>query len=328
MKLRLLIRLTLVVLLIPLVYLVISALFYEQLARVQPHCGGRFQLHTPAAFSVAPFASGFDTAPYLMPDYHPVEISVVDPAITISAWDIPPSTARVPGETPVPTVIVVHGLGDCKQHPRSLLPAGMLHRAGYRVLMIDLREHGASTVEDGYWAGNTEEYRDVLSAWRWLVDDQAVPPEQIGIFAYSGGTAAALIAMGDEPRITTAWLDSVYVDLMAEIQDQVTRSGIPSVFLPGGLLIAQLHGDDLTAYAPLSAAAAVADRSLFITHSTDDQRLRVENAPLLAEAIQAAGGQAELWITEGSLHTNAMFDLAPAYEARLIAFFDAHLRDG
>ena len=66
------------------------------------------------------------------------------------------------------TVILSHGFGGCRKGANDLLAAGMLHRNGIAVLMIDLRDHGDSTKEDMRFAGGTEEYRDVLGAWDWL----------------------------------------------------------------------------------------------------------------------------------------------------------------
>ena len=44
----------------------------------------------------------------------------------------------------------------------------MLHRAGFGVLLIDLRNHGASDIDNGRWAGGSKEFLDALGAWDWL----------------------------------------------------------------------------------------------------------------------------------------------------------------
>ena len=40
-----------------------------------------------------------------------------------------------------------------------LVPAGILHRAGFGILALDLRNHGDSAVPDGRWAGGAENGR-------------------------------------------------------------------------------------------------------------------------------------------------------------------------
>ena len=121
-------------------YLVASEILYRQLATVLPHCNGMFSTNSPAQFSTAPYNTDLDITPYLMPQYETVEIPSRDPGITLSSWFVPAVTDNAPA------VLIIHGLGvdtaDCKHHPRALFPAGILHRAGYNVLLIDLRQHG------------------------------------------------------------------------------------------------------------------------------------------------------------------------------------------
>lgn len=305
------------------VYFGISAVLYTRLSSVAPRCGGDFADNTPAQFSAEPLKSGLDTAPYWMPDYQTVEIASRDPSITVNAWFMPSDQADAP------VVLITHGLGagasDCKRNPRALMMAGMLHRGGYNVLLIDVREHGDSTVENGHWGGGSEEYRDILGAWDWLVSDQGIAPERIGLVGYSGGSAATMIAFGEEPRVAAVWLDSVYADLNVAISDYLTRSGIPTIFQSGGLLIGRLLGDDMTAFSPISEVDQFGRRPVFITHSLDDQALDVEYARTLAAAIRAAGGQVEYWETAGSRHVQYVFDHPDTYEQRLIQFFDQAL---
>lgn len=323
MKRRLLISFTLVIALASIVYFALCWMLYMRLATVLPECAREYSANTPISFSADPFNSGLNTTPYTMPTYEAVSIPSRDPGISLSSWYIP---ANIPN---APAVLITHGLGvdvpDCKRSPRALMPAGMLHHAGYNILLIDLRDHGDSTIEDGLWAANTEEYLDVLGAWDWLVNNQHIAPERIGLFGYSGGTGATIIAMGEEPRIAAAWLDSVYADLPTSIVDQLERYGYPAFLMPGGLVVARLHGDNMTAFSPLDAAQKINGRPVFITHSDADPVLSVDYAYRLEAALRADGSNSELWIVSGSGHVHAMFDHTNDYEQRLIMFFDTHL---
>lgn len=305
-------------------YFGICVVLYNRLATVLPDCDGQFIENSPPSFNVERFTTSLDTSRYAMPIYENVQISSRDPGITLSGWFVPADAADAP------TVLVVHGLGvgtaDCKRNPHALLAAGMLHRANFNVLLIDLREHGSSTIEDGFWAGNTEEYRDVLGAWDWLVNVRGIAPQQIGLFAYSGGTGAALIAMGEEPRVQAAWLDSVYLDIPTSIGDQLAKMGYPRLLVPGGLLLGRLHGDNLTAFSPLRAAARITGRPVLIAHSDADTVLSVDYAYRLRDAMEAAGTSPELWVIHGGAHVRAMFDQPAEYERRLAAFFNASLQ--
>jgi dipeptidyl aminopeptidase/acylaminoacyl peptidase len=305
------------------VYFGVSAVLYSRLSSVAPYCGGAYADNTPAQFSAEPLKTGLDTTPYWMPSYETVEINSRDAGITVNAWFISS------GQVNAPTILITHGLGaganDCKRNPRALMIAGMLHHGGYDVLLIDVREHGDSTVENGHWGGGSEEYRDILGAWDWLVNDKGIAPERIGLVGYSGGSAATMIAFGEEPGVAAVWLDSVFADLNIAISDYLTRNNIPTIFESSGLLIGRLLGDDMTAYSPIAEVDNFAGRPLFITHSVDDQALSVDYARTLTQAIRTAGGQVEYWETEGSGHVQYVFDHPEAYAQRLIQFFDQAL---
>lgn len=118
---------------------------YDTLTRVQAGCSARPEVvdFTPAKFS----RQGFDTSAYLMPDYETVSFPSRDPEIHISAFYISVS------EPDAPAVVIVHGIQDCKRMPAALLPAGMLYRAGFNTLVIDLRNMGDSTVDTAHIGG-------------------------------------------------------------------------------------------------------------------------------------------------------------------------------
>ena len=181
-------------------YLYVGSVIYDDLSVVKANCDGKWVGFTPAAFLV----NGIDTKPFLMPTYELVSIPSRDSGISLSSWLIPSATATATG----PTVVVVHGLGSCKREDRILLAAGMLHRNGFNVLLIDLRNHGDSTIKNGRYAGGTREYRDVLGAWDWLVDVKGIAPEDVGLMGFSLGAATVLIATGEESGVAAVWEDS------------------------------------------------------------------------------------------------------------------------
>ena len=120
-------------------------------------------------------------------------------------------------------ISAIHGLGvgttDCKHSPRSLLPAGMLHKDGYNILLIDLRQHGDSTITNGMWAANTTEFHDVLGAWDWLVNSQKIAPQQIGLTRQPRGSRS-----GADPVGTAISAMGKAVD---QLQGQRTRDALP-----------------------------------------------------------------------------------------------------
>ncbi len=317
------ILLLIVVVLLLVGYVGASVYVYNQLSRTVAGCGNADDReNTPASFTI----DNVDTAPYLMAGYSDVEFVSRGDGIQLAGWFVPAPNGT---ENTAPTVILVHGLTSCKGSHEVLLPAGMLHRAGYNTMLIDLRDHGQSQVEDGRFAAGSEEWRDALGAWDYLVNEGGIAPERIGLFGASLGAATVMIATGEEVRVAAVWEDSGFSSIQAAVDAELSRSGFPTFLSSSGLLAGRfIAGDDITAFSPLAAMAKLDGRPIFITHGTADARLSVDYASDLADAVQADGGTPQVWIIEGATHVQAMFIETEEYERRLVEFFDAALQAG
>jgi dipeptidyl aminopeptidase/acylaminoacyl peptidase len=201
----------------------------------------------------------------------------------------------------------------------------MLHRNGFSVLMIDMRDQGDSDIEDGRFAGGTEEYRDVLGAWDWLVG-RGIPASRIGVLGESLGASTSLIAMAEEPAIRATWEDSGYADLQVMLAEELARLGYPDWLIPGGLVWARLvAGDDLTAKDPLVAVEQIGPRPLAIVHGEADGRVDIHHARDLAAAHARFVPGFEPWVVPRATHVQAAFAEPDEYERRLVSFFRANL---
>jgi dipeptidyl aminopeptidase/acylaminoacyl peptidase len=305
-----------VVLLAGTAYFVGGYVVYDKLTKVATHCGGDYAANTPSAFTTP----DLDTTPYLMPSYEDVSFPARgDSGVTIQGWWVPGSSMDAAADHP--TVIVVHGLGRCKRSPTVLLPAGMLHRNGYNVLLIDLRNEGESTVTNGRYAGGVVEYKDVLGAWDWLQSARGVAPAHIGVIGMSLGAASALIATGQEPGLAAVWEDSGYSDINVAISDELARNGYPTILAGAGVFVAHLNGIDLTGLSPLDTPAKLNGRPIAIIHCTGDTRMPVKHANALQRAVEDHGGHPYVWIVEGGTHNHAVYEHSAEYERRLAEFF-------
>jgi pimeloyl-ACP methyl ester carboxylesterase len=144
-----------------LAYLGAGFVLYDQISRVKSGCANRFATVTPANLDyhladddlAGALVMRFPLATYRMPEYQEVSFpSRPDehfPSVTIRAWWIPGTT------TDAPAVILVHGRHSCRKDWNVLIPAGMLHRAGFATLAIDLRNQGASDSAKGRRGGAT-----------------------------------------------------------------------------------------------------------------------------------------------------------------------------
>lgn len=292
-------------------YAAASVMVYDKLSQVTVVCsGGR---EDPASYTI----DNVDTTPYLLPEPAITSFSARDDArVTIAASWFPAPTGL-----DAPTVVLSHGFTGCRFGPGDLFAAGMLHKHGIAVLMIDLRNHGDSTKVDMRFAGGVVEYRDVLGAWDWL-RAQGVPERRIGLLGFSLGAATTMIAMGQEQRIAAIWADSSYGDIGSAIRDELTRNGYPTILEAGGVVAGKLIGGvDLESHSPLETTTLLHGRPIFLTHGLLDQRINVRYTYELAASVAAHGEVAGLWVVPDAGHTQAI-KLHPAeYEQRMSDFF-------
>ena len=215
------------VVLLVVAYFGMGYIIYDKLGNVKGSCDEHLA-NRPDNFALYPdWPADFDVAPYFMTGYEAVKFLSRDPGIEVAGWWIPAAKAA----PNAPTVILVDGLGGCKNSIAVLIPAGMLWRNGFNVLLIDLRDIGDSTFQDGRSTIGNEEYRDVLGAWDWLVNEKGIDPKRIGLFANSLGGANANYAFSAEPRIAALFLQSTFGNLQQIISAELRAQRLPD--LPG-----------------------------------------------------------------------------------------------
>lgn len=109
--------------------------------------------------------------------YEPVEFEAED-GVKLSGW-------FVPGDGSDRVVLFFHGNAGNISH--RLESIRLFHRLGLSVFIIDYRGYGQSE-------GRPSEqgtYLDAEAAWRFLIDERDVEPEQIILFGRSLGAAVA-----------------------------------------------------------------------------------------------------------------------------------------
>ncbi len=128
-----------------------------------------FFRNTPSNFEIwEDYQDTINASDYFIDSYENVSFPSTDD-VTISGWWM----EQNPGG---PTVIINHGLTSSKYSSGILLASGILYRNGFNVLAIDLRDHGDSTCEDGYYSAGQKESYDSAAAVSWLVDTKGIPP--------------------------------------------------------------------------------------------------------------------------------------------------------
>ncbi|MEW6731197.1 MAG: alpha/beta fold hydrolase [Acidobacteriota bacterium] len=127
--------------------------------------------------------------------------------------------------TGAPLIVLSHGY---EHNLADLLSLGVgLQRAGYHVLLYDIRGHGQSKVE----LTSLGEYEtdDILSAIehvKTLKDPDGNPlidKDRIGLYGVSIGGYASLVAASKEPTVKAVVVDAVYPDVRRFVQIRIKQ---------------------------------------------------------------------------------------------------------
>ncbi|MGA5383514.1 dienelactone hydrolase family protein [Streptomyces pseudogriseolus] len=125
---------------------------------------------------------------------------------------VPSGAAALRGDLEVPAgargvVLFAHGSGSSRLSPRNRAVAGVLRRAGFGTLLLDLltaaeEDEDAATgrlrFDIGLLAGR------LAHAVDWLEDRPDAVDLPVGLFGASTGAAAALVAATERPRRVSA----------------------------------------------------------------------------------------------------------------------------
>jgi len=305
-------------------YLTIGWQIYITLATADPGYGDQTG-HTPANFNVTwDIHEQMDTSPYFMENYSEIMIQSRTEGINLSGWWIP---AEENVSQPAPTVIIQHGLRSSKASYQVLMSAGMLHRNGFNTVMIDLRDHGMSTIEDNRVSIGTKEYIDVMSLVDWLIENKSIPEHKIGMLGNSMGAGTAAIAFGQDIRIHAVVLDSGYLNLDVIVEEELERENYPIWLSNGALFSAWLFGGEaLLEPSPTSAFEEAGQRPIYIIHGRTDDRVDVHHSEDMLELAEELNVNATAWFLEDTGHVEAKLLYPEEYEQRLVSFFNSSIK--
>jgi uncharacterized protein len=313
---RLLIALVTVALIAVVAYLVLGYIVYDQTTDLTGRCERRMA-NRPDAFAgdVVDWPE-FDYAPYFITDgYEEVRFPSREQGIEIAGW-------YFETDPEAPAIVVVHGLGACKYSVEVLMPASMLHRNGFNVLAIDLRDNGDSTHEDERTAIGSEEYLDALGAFDWLVNTKGIPADEVGLLGNSLGGATAMNAFAAEPRVGALFLNSPFANLPQVMDEELQRAGFPTILRPAALLMARLvAGDNLTERSPLEGLAQHSGRPIFLVHSMDDPRVSVSHTQQLEARGKELGADMTVWYLPSAKHVSGYITYPEEFEQKMVDFF-------
>jgi pimeloyl-ACP methyl ester carboxylesterase len=261
---------------------------------------------------------------------HPIRIPIeLDPAdlglefeevsfvtsddVRIAAWYLPTSNGA--------TVICGHGFNGNRTGcvPNTLI----LAENGFGLLLIDHRAQGESQGERFSMAEDGG--RDFLAAFQFLLRQDGVDPDRIGVMGLSAGGQSALYAAAQEERIVAVVADGAGSTRTSDALDPALPSiGPPFITAPMNwmhtLFVALFGGEGLPT--PMKEVVTQLDSRpvLFIAGALDP----IET-DLARRYARLAGPEAEAWIIPDAGHLAGIWVEPEAYPARILAFFQEAL---
>lgn len=243
---------------------------------------------------------------------------ISEDGIVLKGWLVKPPH---PGAKS-PAVILCHGVGANKSDFTEL--AVFLAKRGYFVLQFDFRAHGesgGSRTSLGY-----HEQKDVLAALGFLKTRAEIDPKRIGVYGFSMGGSAAVLAAARSKGFRALVADSAFTSLKDQARTAITGFyHLPAFpFLHLAILGYELSFQTrVDAIAPIKVIAAIAPAPVLIIAGEGDDLIPADNGRKL---YAAAKEPKELWIIYGAEHGGTLAAAGGEYEKRVGEFFDRYLK--
>jgi uncharacterized protein len=262
--------------------------------------GEHFTLQPPrAALGPTPAQRGMG--------YRDVSFHTSD-GITLRGWWIPGTEHR--------TVVMVHGLGSSRREP--LDKAGYLHKAGYNLLVFDLRGHGQSG------GSGTLGYREPEDVRAAVAEARSLGPGPVALFGYSLGAAVAVEEGAVDADVSAVVEDSGFSSagdvVMARFTAITRLPDIPFAAATVAFGTADV-GTWLWNVKPVAMAARLRKPLLAIVSGADTVVPPSEGLAL----YRAAAGPKVLLEVAGAGHVDAYYKANALYEATVLRFLAANL---
>ncbi|HKF52445.1 MAG TPA: alpha/beta fold hydrolase [Candidatus Acidoferrales bacterium] len=200
--------------------------FRRALARVL-RVAGTFLALALFLFLAVATISGYLLYQIVSPPRNPanVDVALLMGHPTAYKFTVPGEGSRegwfFPGLLHAPTIILCHGYGSQRADVLTLVTALQEHQ--FNVFLFDFTAHGAvaGKTELGY-----DETQQLLAAVHGLEQRDDIDRTRFGVWGTDLGAYAAVAAAGQEPRIESLALDSVYDQPSDFLMVQVGHTGL------------------------------------------------------------------------------------------------------
>ena len=226
---------------------------------------------------------------------------------TLFAWFV-----TIPGAVRAPAVLVMHGWGA---NASMMLPSvAPMVGAGWSVLLLDARCHGASGDED--FTSLPRFAQDIESGLDWLAGQAQVDGSRLAVFGHSVGAGAALLSATRRPDICAVVSVSAFAHPYEVMRRLLAAHHIPFFGVGWYVLrhVQRVIGACFDDIAPIHSITRVRCPVLLV-HGEDDEMVPFDDARRLLAAGQQ--GRVQLLAVAGRHDLGAALQTE---QAQLLAF--------
>jgi uncharacterized protein len=234
-------------------------------------------------------------------------------------------------------VLVFHGVADNRMGVME--QAGMLLRAGYGVVMMDARAHGASEgAMATYGWLERNDTRAIIDAlidsavgpctviqWGGVGGSPCPPPSHLFALGESMGAGIALQSAAADPRIEAVVAEASFANLREASYDYAGLRKSPllgkTLFAPFSWTLVY-RGESLAGFpaSEVSPEKAVAERAFPVLLICDEEDVALP-CRHTQRIYASARGPKQLWVVPGAFHTAAAGYQPAEFHRRVLSFF-------
>ena len=260
-----------------------------------------------------------DPKPYFIRSYETVTIPSDEGAIELSAWWM----ERNPKG---PTVMLIHGLTSSKYSSGILLSAGILYHEGFNILAIDMRDHGDSTCEDGFYSAGQKESDDSAASLKWLVEEKGISPSNIGIYGQSLGALTALTTPAKSNNFAAIAVHDPPVDFETLVKEEMVYQGFPPfLFYPTAHYSQIFMGVNITEVVPATALPLGNKQPILIFNGMLDERVLAHHTDDLIKIANENDIDVEAYRYEDMRHVQSIWVYTDEFSEAIVSFFQRNL---
>ena len=260
----------------------------------------------------------WDPADYFIENYEEVSIFADDGEIELKSWWVENNLSN-------PTIILLHGLTSSKNSPDILLPMGMMNKSEFNLLAIDMRDHGESTCEDGFYAAGQNETDDVVAAIDWLTD-KGISPSNIGIYGNSLGALVGLMTPAKTNEFGSIAVIDPPVDFETLVREEMSYQGFPTfLWEPIYHYALVFKRINMLKDIPEEALSKGSKQPLLIFTGLQSDRILPHHSDDLVDIARANDIDYNIYKYDGMGHTQILYFYTEEYSQLLTDFYKSTL---